>query len=118
MIAGRTLPPYDCHAGSVALASAKRTVPVVFASSVFVPVSSMPGWLQAFAKVSPVTLTTDTARSYALVGGLPSSLGGIPAGPRSYPPGHSARGQSLPQSREAPGPGLPFGPGRQMKFTA
>jgi ABC-type multidrug transport system permease subunit len=46
--------------------------PLVFASSVFVPVSSMPGWLQAFAKVSPVTLTTDTARSYALVGGLPS----------------------------------------------
>ena len=53
--------------------------PLVFASSVFVPVSSMPGWLQAFAKVSPVTLTADTARSYALVGGLPSSLGGTAA---------------------------------------
>ena len=39
----------------------------------------MPGWLQAFAEVSPVTLTTDTARSYALVGGLPSSLGGTAA---------------------------------------
>jgi ABC transporter DrrB family efflux protein len=53
--------------------------PLVFASSVFVPVASMPGWLQAFAKVSPVTLTADTARSYALVGGVPSSLGGTVA---------------------------------------
>jgi len=53
--------------------------PLVFASSVFVPVSSMPDWLQAFAKVSPVTLTANTARSYALVGGVPSSLGGTAA---------------------------------------
>jgi ABC transporter DrrB family efflux protein len=53
--------------------------PLVFASSVFVPVTSMPGWLQAFAKVSPVTLTANTARSFALVGGVPSSLGGTAA---------------------------------------
>jgi ABC-2 type transport system ATP-binding protein len=53
--------------------------PLVFASSVFVPVSSMPDWLQAVAKVSPVTLTANTARSYALVGGVPSSLGGTAA---------------------------------------
>jgi ABC transporter DrrB family efflux protein len=50
--------------------------PLVFASSVFVPVSSMPSWLQAFAKVSPVTLTANAARSLALVPGTPSSLGG------------------------------------------
>ncbi|HET6865417.1 MAG TPA: ABC transporter permease [Solirubrobacteraceae bacterium] len=50
--------------------------PLVFASSVFVPVSSMPDWLQAFAKVSPVTLTANAARSLALVPGTPSSLGG------------------------------------------
>jgi ABC-2 type transport system permease protein/oleandomycin transport system permease protein len=50
--------------------------PLVFASSVFVPVSSMPSWLQAFAKVSPVTLTANSARSLALVPGTPSSLGG------------------------------------------
>jgi ABC-2 type transport system ATP-binding protein len=50
--------------------------PLVFASSVFVPVSSMPSWLQAFAKVSPVTLTANSARSLALVPGIPSSLGG------------------------------------------
>jgi ABC transporter DrrB family efflux protein len=50
--------------------------PLVFASSVFVPVSTLPGWLQAFAKLSPVTLTANAARSLALVPGTPSSLGG------------------------------------------
>ncbi len=53
--------------------------PLVFASSVFVPVSTMPDWLQAFAEVSPVTLTANTARTYALVGGVPESLGGAAA---------------------------------------
>ena len=50
--------------------------PLVFASSVFVPVSTLPGWLQAVAKVSPVTLTANAARSLALVPGTPSTLGG------------------------------------------
>jgi ABC-2 type transport system permease protein/oleandomycin transport system permease protein len=50
--------------------------PLVFASSVFVPISSMPSWLQTFAKVSPVTLTANAARSLALTPGTPSSLGG------------------------------------------
>jgi ABC transporter DrrB family efflux protein len=53
--------------------------PLVFASSVFVPVASMPSWLQAFAKASPVTLTANTARSYALYPGVPSSLAGATA---------------------------------------
>ncbi|HEY0633166.1 MAG TPA: ABC transporter permease [Thermoleophilaceae bacterium] len=53
--------------------------PLVFASSVFVPVASMPDWLQAFAKLSPVTLTANTARTYALDGGVPGSLGGAAA---------------------------------------
>ena len=52
--------------------------PLVFASSVFVPVSTMPDWLQAFAEVSPVTLTADAARSYALTG-APASLAGAAA---------------------------------------
>jgi ABC transporter DrrB family efflux protein len=52
--------------------------PLVFASSVFVPVTTMPHWLQAFAKVSPVTLTANTARSYSLVG-APTSLAGTVA---------------------------------------
>ena len=50
--------------------------PLVFASSVFVPVSTLPGWLQTIAKVSPVTLAANAARSLALVPGTPSSLGG------------------------------------------
>jgi ABC-2 type transport system ATP-binding protein len=49
--------------------------PLVFASSVFVPVSSMPSWLQSFAHSSPVSLTADVARSYALQPGVPGSLG-------------------------------------------
>jgi ABC transporter DrrB family efflux protein len=49
--------------------------PLVFASSIFVPVTSMPGWLQSFAHASPVTLTADVARSYALTPGIPGSLG-------------------------------------------
>jgi ABC transporter DrrB family efflux protein len=49
--------------------------PLVFASSIFVPVSSFPDWLKSFAEVSPVTLTADVARSYALVPGVPASLG-------------------------------------------
>jgi ABC-2 type transport system permease protein/oleandomycin transport system permease protein len=42
---------------------------------VFVPVATMPAWLQSFSRASPVTLTADVARSYALTAGTPSSLG-------------------------------------------
>jgi ABC transporter DrrB family efflux protein len=49
--------------------------PLVFASSVFVPVASMPDWLKTFAEASPVTLTANTARSYALTHGTPAALG-------------------------------------------
>jgi ABC transporter DrrB family efflux protein len=50
--------------------------PLVFASSVFVPVSTLPSWLQPIAKISPVTLTADAARTFALIGGVPDSLAG------------------------------------------
>jgi ABC transporter DrrB family efflux protein len=53
--------------------------PLVFASSIFVPVSTFPEWLQGFAKASPVTLTANAARSYALYPGTPGSLGGAVA---------------------------------------
>lgn len=36
--------------------------PLVFASSVFVPVETMPGWLQPFAEHQPVTVTVDAVR--------------------------------------------------------
>lgn len=50
--------------------------PLVFASSVFVPVSTLPDWLEPIAKASPVTLTADAARTFALTGGVPDSLAG------------------------------------------
>jgi ABC-2 type transport system permease protein/oleandomycin transport system permease protein len=40
--------------------------PLVFASSAFVPVSSMPGWLQAFANHQPVSVTVDAMRALTI----------------------------------------------------
>jgi ABC-2 type transport system permease protein/oleandomycin transport system permease protein len=37
--------------------------PLTFASSAFVPTDSMPGWLQAFAEVNPITTTVDAMRA-------------------------------------------------------
>jgi ABC transporter DrrB family efflux protein len=48
--------------------------PLVFASSIFVPVDTMPDWLQAIANVSPVTATADAARALAIGGDVWSSL--------------------------------------------
>jgi ABC transporter DrrB family efflux protein len=42
--------------------------PLVFASSAFVPVSSMPGWLQVFARNQPVSVTVSAVRTLALGG--------------------------------------------------
>jgi ABC transporter DrrB family efflux protein len=42
--------------------------PLVFASSLFVPIETMPGWLQAFAKINPVTTVVDTVRALCLGG--------------------------------------------------
>jgi ABC-2 type transport system permease protein/oleandomycin transport system permease protein len=42
--------------------------PLVFASSSFVGVESMPGWLQAFAKHQPVSVTVDAVRDLTLGG--------------------------------------------------
>ena len=40
--------------------------PLVFASSAFVPVDSMPGWLQVFARHQPVSVTASAVRDLAL----------------------------------------------------
>lgn len=40
--------------------------PLTFASSAFVPVNSMPGWLQAFAAHQPVTVVINAARGLML----------------------------------------------------
>jgi ABC transporter DrrB family efflux protein len=42
--------------------------PLVFASSAFVPVSSMPSWLQGFAAHQPVSVTASAVRALVLGG--------------------------------------------------
>jgi ABC transporter DrrB family efflux protein len=42
--------------------------PLVFASSAFVPVSSMPGWLQPFANHQPVSVTASAVRALVIGG--------------------------------------------------
>ena len=37
--------------------------PLVFASSAFVPVSTMPGWLQPWAENQPVSVVVNAARA-------------------------------------------------------
>ena len=41
-------------------------LPLTFASSAFVPVQSMPGWLEAFADVNPITTMVDATRALFL----------------------------------------------------
>lgn len=50
------------------LAGLMPVIVLVFTSSAFVPVATMPGWLQAFAKVNPVTVTVDALRALVLGG--------------------------------------------------
>lgn len=42
------------------------TFPLMFASSAYVPIASLPGWLQAVAQVNPLSYTVDAARGLAL----------------------------------------------------
>jgi ABC-2 type transport system permease protein/oleandomycin transport system permease protein len=48
--------------------------PLTFVSSAFVPISSMPGWLQAFANNQPVTYVINAMRSLAIGGPLAADL--------------------------------------------
>jgi ABC-2 type transport system permease protein len=51
--------------------------PLTFVSSAYVPVATMPGWMQPFAENQPITIMVDAARSLCLGGaakiGLPHS---------------------------------------------
>ncbi len=51
--------------------------PLVFGSNLLVPLTTMPGWLQAFVKVNPITYLTEAER--ALLAGGPAA--GPAAGP-------------------------------------
>jgi len=43
-------------------------IPLIFTSSTFVPINTFPGWLQAFAKLNPITVTVDALRVLCLGG--------------------------------------------------
>ena len=47
---------------------------ITFLSSAFVPIASMPGWLQAFANNQPVTYVINTMRALALGGPIEANL--------------------------------------------
>ncbi len=48
------------------------TMPLFFASSAIYPIALMPGWLQALAKVNPLTYQVDAIRSLMVSGGTAS----------------------------------------------
>lgn len=53
------------------LASFVLIFPLTFASAAFVPVSTMPSWLQVFVRNQPVTFVVESARHFAL--GIPAN---------------------------------------------
>jgi ABC-2 type transport system permease protein/oleandomycin transport system permease protein len=48
--------------------------PLTFLSSAFVPIQTMPGWLQAFANNQPVTYVINAMRAMALGGPIEANL--------------------------------------------
>jgi ABC-2 type transport system permease protein/oleandomycin transport system permease protein len=44
------------------------TIPLLFITSLFVPMQTLPGWMQAAAKVNPVTQAVNAARGLSLGG--------------------------------------------------
>jgi ABC transporter DrrB family efflux protein len=49
-------------------------IPLIFTSSTFVPVATFPGWLQAFAKINPITVTVDALRALCLGGSTATNV--------------------------------------------
>ncbi len=49
-------------------------LPLTFASSAFVPINTMPGWLQAFSKADPVTVVVSAMRGLLLGGPVATHL--------------------------------------------
>jgi oleandomycin transport system permease protein len=49
-------------------------MPLTFGSNVFVPSSTMPGWLQAWTTISPVSKLVDVARGLMLGGPIANPL--------------------------------------------
>jgi len=53
---------------TASMGSLLAAIPALFVTSLFVPIDTMPGWLQAVAEVNPVTHAVDAARGLALGG--------------------------------------------------
>jgi ABC-2 type transport system permease protein len=51
--------------------------PLMFASSAYVPITGLPGWLQAIANVNPLTFAVDAARSLALAQPVTGVVGAL-----------------------------------------
>ncbi|MEV8439450.1 ABC transporter permease [Actinosynnema sp. NPDC051121] len=51
--------------------------PLMFASSAYVPITGLPGWLQAIANVNPLTFAVDAARSLALAQPVSGVVGAL-----------------------------------------
>jgi ABC-2 type transport system permease protein len=49
--------------------------PLTFLSNAYVPVDTLPGWLQAFVKVNPVSHLVSAARSLANDGAVTDQVG-------------------------------------------
>ncbi len=61
---------------SVQAASFVWIFPLVFASSAFVPIATMPDWLQVWARNNPVTIWVNALRGCTLSGDVTALLGG------------------------------------------
>jgi ABC-2 type transport system permease protein/oleandomycin transport system permease protein len=59
---------------SAQMASFLPIFPLVFASSIFTSVKSMPGWLQAFAKVQPISRAANAVRALCEGGPVATDL--------------------------------------------
>ena len=59
---------------SAQLAGFLPIFPLVFASSVFTSIKTMPGWLQAFAKVQPISRAANTVRALTQGGPVATDL--------------------------------------------
>jgi ABC-2 type transport system permease protein/oleandomycin transport system permease protein len=59
---------------SAGLAGLFPVIILVFTSSTLVPIATMPGWLQAFAKINPITVVVDALRVLCLGGPATDTL--------------------------------------------
>jgi len=71
------------NAESAQAAGFPLLAPLVFASSAFVPVKTMPGWLQGFATYQPVSVVINAVRACSL--GTGPGTNGKPLGPDALP---------------------------------